>query len=147
MTTPTLIIIRGFPGSGKSTHASEHYPDFLHYEPDHFFCDSAGRYRFDAQLWTQACEWTQALTDFALARGESVVVTDVFPRLSDLDPYRNLAAAHGADMRVITLLGTHGNTHRVPVYVLARMAREFEYETWQVPTINRREGDGREVLP
>lgn len=123
-----LVIIRGFPGSGKSTHARVHYPDHLHYEPDHFYCDTQGRYRFDAQLWTQACEWTLALTDFALARGESVVVTDVLPRIADLDPYRNLAAAHGAILKIITLFGTHGNTHRVPVYVLRRMAKEFEYD-------------------
>lgn len=123
-----LVVIRGFPGSGKSTMARTSYPGFLHYEPDHFFSDTQGCYRFDAQIWDMACEWTWTLADLALARKESVVVSDVFPKLADLEPYRLLAEARGARFEVVTLYGTHGNTHRVPVVVLRRMAREFEYE-------------------
>lgn len=121
-----LVIIRGIPGSGKSHMAKTEFPDHLHYEPDHLFCDSHGRYRYEHQLWGEACRWVQFMTDCALARGEDVVVSDVFPCLSDLDPYYEIATAHGAEVKVIVAEGTYGNTHNVPLFVLNRMKEAFE---------------------
>ncbi len=120
-----LIVFRGLPGSGKSTAAGQ-YPEHLHYEPDHFFCDTRGAYRYDHQLWHKACEWTLTMADFALARGESVVVSDVFARAASLAPYRDIAEAHGASFTVKTCEGGYGNSHRVPLGVLRTMAEEFE---------------------
>jgi predicted kinase len=120
-----LKIIRGLPGSGKSTKAAE-YPHHLHYEPDHFFCDTRGDYLYDAQLWDKACEWTLSMTDLALARGRSVVVTDVFARAESLQPYRELARAHGATINIATCSGNFGNCHRVPLFVLRTLRDEFE---------------------
>lgn len=121
-----LVIIRGLPGSGKSTRAKQEFPDYLHYEPDHLFCDTQGRYRFDAQLFKSACRWVEKMTDFALARQENVVVTDVFARLTDIEPYRKLAEAHGAKFQVLTCQERYGSTHRVPVTIIERMRAEFE---------------------
>jgi len=120
-----LHIIRGLPGSGKST-AANSYPDYLHYEPDHFFCDTRGDYLYDAQLWDKACEWTLSMTDLALARGRSVVVTDVFARADSLQPYRELAKAHGATIKITTRTGDFGNCHRVPLFVLNSLRDAFE---------------------
>jgi predicted kinase len=120
-----LRIIRGLPGSGKSTKAAQ-YPDHLHFEPDHFFCDTRGTYTYDAQLWAKACEWTQAMVDLGLARGNNVVVSDVFASAASLAPYTELAKAHGAEITVETCAGNYGNCHRVPTYVLRTLREEFE---------------------
>lgn len=128
-----LVVFRGLPGSGKSTAAREQYPEFYHYEPDHFFCDTAGRYLFDAQLWASACGWCEDMTDFALAKGHSVVVSDVFARHEQLAPYRNLALAHGAEFKVITMkrVMCQQNLHRIPVAVLRRMLAEFDFSDYE----------------
>lgn len=126
MSNTELVIIRGLPGSGKSTRAKTEFKNHLHYEPDHLFCDTQGRYRFDSQVWEQACKWVWIMTDFALARGESVVVSDVFAVRSEIVPYRDLAAQHGAVFRIITCSEQFGGVHRVPVTVQRAMRERFE---------------------
>lgn len=123
---PELVVIRGLPGSGKSTLAAEKYPDHLHYEPDHLISDTRGRYRFDDQFFGEAQLFVRHLADFALARGESVVVSDVFPTLAELEPYQGLADAHGATFKVIDCTEQFGNCHRVPMLVMQRMREQFE---------------------
>lgn len=120
-----LIIIRGLPGSGKST-AARQFENHLHYEPDHLFCDTQGRYKFDLQLWDQAQRFVFQLADFALARREQVVVTDVFPRLDQIAPYADLAKQHGASFGVITCTEQFGNVHNVPITVVEQMRSQFE---------------------
>ena len=121
-----LIIIRGLPGTGKSTRAKKDYPNYLHYETDHLFCDTQGRYRFDAQLWTIAMNWLSAIVDIALAKKECVVVSDVFATKESYQRFIDLANAHGANVKIITCKECYGNTHRVPVFIMDKMRSEFE---------------------
>lgn len=123
---PSLIIFRGLPGSGKSTRAQREYPAYLHYEPDHLFCDTKGVYRFEAQLMAEAHKFVAYLADLALSRGENVVISDVFPKYADLERFELIATAHNADYKVITCTEQYGNCHHVPLFVLERMAQEFE---------------------
>lgn len=122
-----LVVLRGLPGSGKSTLARAEYPDHWHLEPDQYCCDARGHYHFDLQFWPSAHEFCHMMTDFALARGKSVVVCDVFPRIADLEPYQALASAHNVRFRVRTLEGIgEPGIHRVPVTVLKQMRAAFE---------------------
>lgn len=121
-----LIIVRGLPGSGKSTYCKEHYPNHLIYEPDHLFCDIQGTYRYEHQIWTQALTWVYMMTDFALSRGENVVITDVFPNEQDIAPYKQLAKYHGADFKIITRTKNYGSIHHVPKTIFDEMSDQFE---------------------
>ncbi len=91
-----LILIGGFPGSGKSTKAKEFHDDYLHYEADALFLDVAGRYRFNYHLWKMSRDFVFRLTDHALARGENVVVCDLFTRREEVQPFERLAKYHDA---------------------------------------------------
>lgn len=121
-----MIIFRGLPGSGKSTRAKKEYPNHLHYEPDHLLSDTNGKYRFDMQVFDKAHDFVTWMVDLALARGENVVVSDVFPRHSDMARYLEVAEAHGAEVKVVTCTEQYGNCHNVPLFVLKEMRAAFE---------------------
>ena len=96
-----LVILRGLPGSGKTTKAKKEFPDHLHYESDHLFCDVNGNYRFDIRLRKSALKFVLRMADLALSNGESVVISDVFEKLSELKPYKKLANYHKAKLSII----------------------------------------------
>ena len=122
-----LIIVRGLPGSGKSTYAKDHFPNHLIYEPDHLFCDITGKYRFDAQLWNDAHEWVLKLVDFALARKEKVVVCDVFPTIKSLEEYQLLADTYDIELTVFNMTKSHGSIHHVPITIIKEMCKKWEH--------------------
>jgi uridine kinase len=55
-----LILVRGAPGSGKSTFVKNYMKDltrrFAHYEADMYFIDKDGEYRFDGSKIKRAHE-------------------------------------------------------------------------------------------
>lgn len=132
-----LVIVRGLPGSGKSSYAKERFPDHLQYEPDHWFSDVKGNYRFDLQMWDLACESVYTLTDHALSRGESVVIADVFGSPDEIVPYQQLARFHEVRLRIFTRESSFGSIHRVPKTVLDSMSEDFVPHDELMKILNR----------
>lgn len=120
-----LVIYRGLPGSGKSTRAKKEYPTYLHYEPDHLYCDTSGRYNFYVEIFQKAHEFMSYLVDFGLARGNNVVISDVFTTEESMAMYTNIAKTHKASIIIITCTSDYGNCHDVPLFVLEQMKKEF----------------------
>lgn len=121
-----LVLVRGLPGSGKSTYCRDKLPKHLCYEPDHLFCDTNGRYRYDLQLWEEAQSFVYKLADYALARKESVVVCDVFLYVSEINEYKELAEHYGVGFYVTECKGEYNNIHRVPKTRIAWMKENWE---------------------
>jgi predicted kinase len=119
-----LFLIRGLPGSGKSTIASS-FAGFHHFEADMFFMQD-GVYKYDASKIKQAHEWCQQAVRNALDIGGDVVVSNTFTRWDEMKPYFDLALEFGIDPNVMTAQGNFGNVHGVPDEVIRRMRDRWE---------------------
>ena len=117
-----LILIRGLPGSGKTTMAAVlAMIGYKHFEADMFF-EVGGVYRYDSSRIRDAHAWCKQSTQDALTAGTRVVVSNTFTRLDEMGPYRSMTT----NLQVIEARGQWENVHGVPAEMLARMALRWE---------------------
>ena len=120
-----LILIRGLPGSGKTTLAKE-FTGYDHHEADHFFEDENGNYRYDRSQLLAAHRQCLKRTTESLWHGRSVVVANTFTQWWEMVPYLSVAAAQGCSIRIIVATGKYQNIHNVPSEVIESMAKRWE---------------------
>lgn len=118
-----LTIIRGLPGSGKSTMA-EGMGD-VNLEADMFFCRS-GEYVFDPKRLAEAHAWCQMTTLIKLREGCHVVVSNTFSTAWEVELYRQFALTVGCPFEVFKATGTFKSVHGVPDEIIEDMR-----ERWQ----------------
>lgn len=125
-----LYLVRGLPGSGKSTFASTlaRALDCDHWEHDKYLYTEEGEY-----LWTEkrmAYAYRQCLrdTEATMERQEPVVVSNVFPTAKSLKNYRKLAEKHNYRVTYIVVENRRGgvNIHDVPQEALDDMRKAFQ---------------------
>lgn len=124
---PTLYLIRGIPGAGKSTFAKTLAGrDKLHVEADMYF-ESANGYEFDAGKLKEAHEWCQDRASLYLSSNVSVVVSNTSTTEKEVAVYKSIADKYQADFVSIIVENRHGNTnvHNVPSDVIDRMRHRF----------------------
>lgn len=123
---PTLFIVRGHPGSGKSTYA-RHLIDTnlatIHIENDTFFTDAAGNYAFDITKHEQAKQWCLEQVQSSLEQGLDTVVSNTFTTVKELQPYLDL----GYRTQVIEMDLNYIDTHRVPKDIVNVKKKAFEH--------------------
>lgn len=120
-----IVLIRGIPGSGKSTMARG-MTTHMHYEADMYHIDDDGVYKFNAGNTQISHEWCAQMAKDAISLGASVVVSNTFTRMWEMKPYYDIAAQFGASVRVIIATGEYESVHNVPAEVVARMKERFE---------------------
>jgi len=121
-----LTIIRGLPGSGKTTVAKTEYPEAKHCEADQYFEDGNGNYNFDPGKLKDAHEVCQKCARDGLESGKDVVVSNTFTQCWEMEPYIDMADDAGADVEIRIERGDYGNVHDVPEYVILAMKNRFE---------------------
>lgn len=154
-----IFILRGLPGSGKSTWAKARYPDALVVSADHYF-QREGEYKFDPRLLGEAhasClrRYVRALQEEETSA--TVVVDNTNLSLVEIAPYAAVAEAFALRFQVVTVQcdpfvaagrNVHGVPHERYAGLVARMAAGTEelktqrpwwpHRVEEVPTTNRR---------
>ena len=119
-----LVLIRGLPGSGKSTSARSMH-GFEHFEADMFF-ERGGSYSFDPAQLPAAHAWCLQRASDALQEGKAVVVSNTFTRSWEMAPYIDAAERYGASVQIIEAKGGWPNVHGVPESAIQRMIDRWE---------------------
>lgn len=125
-----LILVRGLPGSGKSTHARVIANEIFRcarIEADMYFTKN-GEYVFDTKKLGDAHKWCLDTTSELLSDGISVVVSNTFTTKKELKPYFDIAKELGIKPHVILCQGNYKNIHNVPEETIKKMKNRFEYD-------------------
>ena len=119
----TLTLIRGIPGSGKTTTAKK--MEGAHIEADMFF-EKNGEYCFEGGKIRDAHAWCRSQVMYHLNQNKSVVVSNSFVKIEEMKPYVELSKKYGALLQVIECVGNYKSVHEVPDSTIEHMRRNWE---------------------
>jgi predicted kinase len=135
MIPKVLTLVRGLPGSGKSTFANFVWNDYAICEADKFFYDKEGNYNFDASKLKQAHEWCRNEVETRMKDNEAnpqyypeIVVSNTFTQEWEMEAYYELAKKYNYLVISIIVENRHGgkNVHGVPEEKLEQMRNRFQ---------------------
>lgn len=115
-----IVLIRGLPGSGKTTKATV-MNGYRHLEADQFL-EVNGEYVYDASKIRLAHDWCVSTAKECLEQGLNVVVSNTFVRLWEMKRYIDL----GFPFRIIEMKEKYQNIHGVPQEKINLMAKSWE---------------------
>jgi predicted kinase len=127
-----LYLLRGLPGSGKSTMSTQ--LGGSHFETDKYFVGENGEYNFDPSKLKEAHQWCQDLVANAMilnhttGENKTIVVSNTFTQEWEMKPYMDMAKDWGYMVFTIIVENRHGgvNQHGVPDEKLQQMNDRFE---------------------
>jgi predicted kinase len=123
-----LILVRGLPGSGKSTFASILSGWVL--EADMYFIQD-GKYNFDASKLSEAHKWcrTECL-NYMKSEKPKIIVSNTFTQQWEMDAYMGMAKEYGYRVHTVIVENRHDgvNIHNVPEDKLEQMTNRFEIQ-------------------
>ena len=121
----TLYIVRGLPGSGKSSLAKKVAE--LVYSADDFFTNKKGEYNFNVKLLGKAHEWCWGKVRDAMYIGvQAVAVANTFTQGWEAEKYYQIAEEYGYSVFVIECQNDFGNVHDVPQKSIDAMKERWE---------------------
>lgn len=123
-----LYLIRGLPGSGKSTFAKTlaEAIEAKHYEADMYHVRD-GVYDWKPENVSASHNWCQYMTKYAMLDEWPVVVSNTFTTPKEMEPYLALALEFGYRVTSLVVENRHGgvNIHDVPQATLDKMRNRF----------------------
>lgn len=124
-----LYLIRGLPGSGKSTFAKTLAELFStdHMEADMFFM-YGDNYIWDASKIAEAHAWCQGWCLREMQDKEkNIIVSNTFTTEKEMQPYLDMAEKYGYSVTTLIVENRHGgqNIHNVPEATIQKMRNRF----------------------
>ena len=122
-----LYIVRGIPGSGKSTFAKQLTSNV--FEADHYFYDNDGNYNFIPSEIKEAHKECQQFVGYAMESSiPKIAVSNTFTQEWEMEPYFELAKKYGYMVFTVVVENRHGgkNVHNVPEDKIQMMKDRFQ---------------------
>ena len=129
-----LILLRGLPGSGKTTLAkiilqlrSTDEPEIL--SADDFFEDKEGDYNFDPTKLKEAHNYCQFRCSERMRQQKAkIVVANTFTQEWEMEEYFKMAERYNYRVHTVIVENRHGNEniHGVPEDKLQQMKNRFQ---------------------
>ena len=129
-----LILLRGVPGSGKTTlgniilfNTQSNIQDVL--SADNFFVNEKGEYIFDSSKLKEAHNDCQVKCAERMRNQFSkIVVANTFTQEWEMEPYFTMAERYNYRIHTVIVENRHGgkNVHNVPEEKLEQMADRFQ---------------------
>ena len=122
-----LYIVRGVPGSGKTTLARQLTANV--FEADHYFYDNDGNYTFVPSEIKEAHKECQQFVGFAMESNiEKIAVSNTFTQEWEMEEYFKLAEKYNYKVVSLIIENRHGskNLHGVPDDKVEIMRNRFE---------------------
>ena len=129
-----LILLRGLPGSGKTTLAkiilqlrSTDEPEIL--SADDFFENKEGDYNFDPTKLKEAHNYCQFRCSERMRQQKAkIVVANTFTQEWEMDEYFKMAERYNYRVHTVIVENRHGNenVHGVPEEKLQQMQNRFD---------------------
>lgn len=135
MNGKVLTLLRGLPGSGKSTFANFIWTSGVICEADQYFVDENGNYNFDGSKIKDAHKWCRDKVEKMMKDNEAngqyypeIVVSNTFTQEWEMEEYYKLAEKYGYTVFSIIVENRHGgvNEHGVPADKLEAMRNRFQ---------------------
>ena len=122
-----LYIIRGLPGSGKTTFArtDKRFNGCFHVEADMMHV-IGGEYKFDSNRLRYAHGWCKKMVVDQLIIGMDVVVSNTFSRLWEVLPYLDLHSKENTIVYKVHKQFLYDSVHGVPQDVICNMKDRWE---------------------
>jgi len=130
-----LFLVRGLPGSGKTSFASAIWNDYAVCEADKFFYDKEGNYNFDPSKLKEAHAWCKNEVETRMIDHQNnkqyypeIAVSNTFTQEWEMEDYFKLAVKYGYKVVSLIIENRHGgqNVHGVPEDKLQIMKNRFE---------------------
>lgn len=127
---PRVVILRGIPGSGKSTYIAKNLPDAIVASADHYFMRK-GHYEFNKFLLGKAHNSCHDTFSSAIEGGaELVVVDNTNVKARDMRQYVEEAIEAGYTVEIVRLecspaTAAKRGLHGVPLAAVERMAESL----------------------
>ena len=130
-----LFLVRGLPGSGKTSFATAIWNEYAVCEADKFFYDKENNYNFDPSKLKEAHSWCLSEVESKMIEHENnkqyypeIAVSNTFTQEWEMENYFKLAEKYGYKVVSLIIENRHGsqNVHGVPEDKLQIMKDRFQ---------------------